>query len=148
LLRELTVAIPSCARVLVTGREDQENAFFRVTAGLTYPGSGRIFRPADAGICFLPQRPYLPPSTLRQLIVSSAAGAESLDERISRLLTEFGLERISEAGGFQQVVEWDTLLTPREQLLLAMASAAVAGPRVIVLERTEATVGSTNSARL
>ncbi|NLS06426.1 ABC transporter ATP-binding protein/permease [Rhizobium sp. P32RR-XVIII] len=141
LLRELTVAIPSCARVLVTGREDQENAFFRVTAGFAYPGSGRIFRPANAGIRFLPQQPYLPPSTLRQLIVPSDAGAENLDERISRLLTEFGLERISAAGGFEQVVEWDTLLTPREQQLLAMASVSVAKPRVIVLERTAATVG-------
>lgn len=141
LLRELTVAFPSGARVLVTcSREDQGNALFGATAGVAYPGSGEILRPAGERIRFLPREPYLPPSTLRQLL-APAANAEISDERISILLAEFGLERISSAEGFQQEVEWHTVLTQREQQLLMLASMCVAKPHVILLERTEVMVG-------
>ncbi|WP_208249901.1 hypothetical protein WGT02_16605 [Rhizobium sp. T1470] len=77
-------------------------ALFRAAAGVAYPGSGRILRP---GIRFLPQQPYFPPSTLRQLIVPLAVNAEIPDERISMLLAELRLERISKAEGFRQEVE-------------------------------------------
>ncbi|MDE1996144.1 MAG: ABC transporter ATP-binding protein/permease [Rhizobiaceae bacterium] len=148
LLRELTVVIPPGARVLVTGGEGQQNAFFRATAGFLNPGSGRIFRPANDGIRFLPQQPYLPPSTLRQVIVPPVADAENPDGRISAVLPEFGLERISAAENFQRELEWHTLLTPREQQLLMMASLSVARPRVVVLERTEAMVGADELRRI
>ncbi|WP_431320097.1 ABC transporter ATP-binding protein/permease [Rhizobium sp. YTU87027] len=142
LLQDLTAVIPARARVLVTcAREDQGSAFFRATAGIACPGSGRIFRPAGERIRFLPQQPYLPPSTLRQLLVPPAANSEISDERISLLLAEFELERISKAGGFQQEVEWHTFLTQREQHLLMLASVCVAKPYVILLERTEVMVG-------
>ncbi|MBB3315681.1 putative ATP-binding cassette transporter [Rhizobium sp. BK181] len=142
LLRELTVTIPPRARVLVTClREEQGSALFRATAGVTYSGSGGILRPADDGIRFLPQQSYLPPSTLRQVIVPPTASEEILDERISMLLAEFGLERISRAEGFQQEVEWHTFLTQREQHLLMLASVCAAKPRVVLLERTEVVVG-------
>lgn len=142
LLQELSIAIPSRARVLVTcAREEQGSALFRATAGVAYSGSGRILRPAGEGIRFLPQQPYFPPSTLRQLIAPPDAGTEVKAERISMLLAEFGLERISNAQGFQQEVEWHTFLTPREQCLLMLASLSIAKPRVIFLERTEVMVG-------
>ncbi|MEK1876219.1 MAG: SbmA/BacA-like family transporter [Rhizobium altiplani] len=142
LLQELTVAIPPRARVLVTcAREDQGSALFRATAGVAYPGTGQIFRPMAEGIRFLPQHPYFPPGTLRQLFIPPAASPEISDERIALLLAEFELQRISKIEEFQQEVEWHTVLTQREQCLLMLASACVAKPHVILLERTEAMVG-------
>ncbi|MDQ0561659.1 putative ATP-binding cassette transporter [Rhizobium mesoamericanum] len=140
--RELTVAIPPGSRVLVTGQsENPPNALFGATAGLAYPGSGRIFRPAIEGIRFIPQQPYLPPSTLQQIIVPPATSAALSDEEIAALLAEFGLEHISTNQGGQQEIEWLTVLTPREQQLLMLASACAAKPQVVLLERTEVTVG-------
>jgi vitamin B12/bleomycin/antimicrobial peptide transport system ATP-binding/permease protein len=140
--RELTAAIPPGARVLVTGQsESPANALFRATAGLAYSGSGRIFRPAVERIRFVPQQPYLPPSTLRQMIVPPAASAALSDEGIAALLAEFGLEHISTIQGRQQEIEWLAVLTPREQQLLMLASACAARPQVILLERTEVAVG-------
>ncbi|EPE98027.1 component of ABC transporter [Rhizobium grahamii CCGE 502] len=142
LLREPTVTIPPRTRVLVTClREEQGSAFFRATAGVTYSGSGGILRSAGNGIRFLPQQSYLPPSTLRQVIVPPTASEEIPNERISMLLAEFGLDRISRAEGFQQEVEWHTFLTQREQHLLMLASVCAAKPRVVLLERTEVVVG-------
>ncbi|MBB3541077.1 ABC transporter ATP-binding protein/permease [Rhizobium sp. BK399] len=142
LLNELTVTIPPRARVLVTClREEQGSALFRATAGVTYSGSGGILRPGGDAIRFLPQQSYLPPSSLRQVIVPPTASEEIPNERISMLLAEFGLERISRAEGFQQEVEWHTFLTQREQHLLMLASVCAAKPRVVLLERTEVVVG-------
>ncbi|CCM76440.1 ABC transporter ATP-binding protein/permease [Rhizobium mesoamericanum] len=142
LFRELTVTIPSGSRVLVTGQsENPPNALFGATAGLAYPGSGRIFRPATDRIRFIPQQPYLPPSTLQQIIVPPAKSVALSDEEIAALLAEFGLEHISTNQGGQQEIEWLTVLTPREQQLLMLASACAARPQVVLLERTEVTVG-------
>ena len=52
-------------------------ALFRATADLWDHGSGRIVRPTQRCLCFLPERPYLPPGTLREILVSGGQHVEA-----------------------------------------------------------------------
>ena len=52
---------------------------------------------------FLPQRPYLPSGSLREMLVHPEAESETSDDRIVRVLHELGLEQvINQAGGLDE----------------------------------------------
>ena len=75
LIKELSVSIPFGVNVLVDGATHAPGAaLFRATAGMPTQGTGRINRPAD--VMFLPQRPYLPSGTLREMLVNPEAESE------------------------------------------------------------------------
>jgi putative ATP-binding cassette transporter len=46
-------------------------------------GSGRILRPADAKVAFMPQQPYIPLGSLRHALVYPAAKTDHDDETIA-----------------------------------------------------------------
>src|SRR5205814_9659623 len=70
LITGLSQAIARGTRVLVVGpNETARVALFRATAGIWPTGTGKIVRPPLDSIFFLPQRPYLPPGTLRDLLI-------------------------------------------------------------------------------
>jgi putative ATP-binding cassette transporter len=142
LLRELSVSIPFGIRVLVTGSSEAPGAaFFMATAGIPTPGRGRIVRPDD--ILFLPQRPYLPSGTLRRILVRPEKESEISDSRMLRMLHELGLEKlISQEGGLDGEQDWQKVLSLSEQQLLALANVLLSGPRFVVLDRVEMTLGS------
>lgn len=140
LLEDLSVSMPSGSRVLVTGTDEGPAlALFRATAGIPAAGTGRIVRPGPGEIKFVPQQPYLPPETLRQILVPTDKKDAISDERIVRLLEELELERVKAlAGGLDTKQDWATSLTLREQQLLALASVFLAAPRFVCLEKAEA----------
>src|SRR5207245_2532057 len=68
--KNLTAEIPHGTRVLVFGSNEAARiALFRATAGIWSAGTGTLLRPPLDAIFFLPQRPYLPPGTLRDLLI-------------------------------------------------------------------------------
>ena len=70
LIKDLSVSISPGARLLVTGpNEAARVCLFRATAGLWHGGEGKITRPPLDAVLFLPQRPDLPPVTLRELLL-------------------------------------------------------------------------------
>lgn len=90
LLADLSVSIPLHTRVLILGANDAAKiALFRVTAGIWDVGVGRVVRPSAEQIAFLPERPYLPPGTLRQLLIPPGRERVSPDEKILRLVNTF-----------------------------------------------------------
>ena len=98
-------------------------ALFRATAGIWPTGVGTLaILPPLAEIFFLPQRPYLPPRTLRDLLLT---GQEQVmtDDEITAALREAGLD--SRAGacwpkGSDSEHDWPTMLSVAEQQLLAL----------------------------
>ncbi len=73
LIKDLSLEVPRDSRVLVAGpNEAAKAALFRATAGMWRTGVGKVFRPHLDTIYFLPQRPYLPPGTLRQILLGRA----------------------------------------------------------------------------
>lgn len=115
LLKDLSVSIPFGGRVLVRGSNQKACvALFKATAGCSIPGSGRILRPAVGEIFFLPQRPYLPPGTLRQILENGAQGKEASDDPVLQVLRELDLERVVvQAGGLDTERDWRAALSLR-----------------------------------
>jgi putative ATP-binding cassette transporter len=133
LLADLTASVEPGARWLVTGpNAEAQAALVRATAGAWQNGSGRILRPER--IAILPEMPYLPASTLAELLTEPGAEpANSQETRIAKLLEPFGLAGwVERAGGVDREVEWERMLSLREQQLLSIARVVAARPRIAI----------------
>jgi len=137
LLKDLSISIPRGTRVLVTGTSQEAGlALFRATAGVPTAGEGRILRPADGDLIFLPQRPYLPPGTLRQVLLRDAD--DKVDERLLALLTALDLDQVvTQAGGLDAEQDWVTLLSLRQLQLLSIARVVMNRPKFVFLDRVD-----------
>ncbi|MGO7417180.1 ABC transporter ATP-binding protein/permease [Rhizobium ruizarguesonis] len=143
IVKDVSISIPLGTRVLITvPAQDAQAALFRATAGISFKGSGRIIRPAADDILFLPQRPYLPTGTLRQILVRNERAGKIPDDRIVQILRELNLEHVLEqAGGLNTEQNWEILLSPQEQQLLAFINILIAAPQFAFLDRLDATLG-------
>ena len=141
LIKDLSVSIPAGARLLVTGpNEAARVSLFRATAGLWHEGEGKITRPPLDEILFLPERPDLPPVTLRELLLE--AGRAAPDDQILAALRAAGLEPMAErAGGLDVERDWESFVPLDDQQLLALTRVVLAGPRFAFLDRVETTLG-------
>src|SRR5213082_900718 len=150
LLRDLSVSVPHGTRVLIVGPNDAAKvALFRATAGIWENGSGRIVRPGLDAIFFLPERPYLPPGTLRDVLVRTGREGVIGDEQITALLHVLGLEPVLErTGGLDVEQDWDDVLSLGEQQLLSVARVVLAAPRFAFLERPRMVLGSEEAERI
>ena len=143
LVNELSVAVPRGTRLLIVGpNETAKVALFRTTAGLWSAGEGRVLLPEPGRLLFLPERPYLPPGTLRQVLVRSKQRAEVPDDAILRALHAFGLEKIvARAGGLDVERDWDDILSLDEQQLASCARLLLAAPQFVFLDRLGSALG-------
>lgn len=141
-LKNLTANIPRGTRVLVVGsNEAARTALFRATAGIWPAGKGTVVRPPLDEIFFLPQRPYLPPGTLRELVVPSGQEQVITDDQITTTLHDAGLGSIQvRAGGLDIEHDWSTILSMGEQQLLALTRLIFARPAFAMLDRVTASL--------
>ncbi len=141
LVKNLSVCIPSGARLLVTGpNEAARVSLFRATAGLWHEGEGKVTRPPLDEVLFLPQRPELPPVTLRELLIEP--GREVPDDRILAALRAAGLGPVAErAGGLDVERDWRSFVSLGDQQLLVLTRVVLAGPRFAFLDRVDTTLG-------
>ena len=78
LVRELSFVIPRGAHVLVCSADTAARAaLMRATAGVWDDGTGVVVRPPLEQLAFLPERAYLPPGTLREMMETSAGSVPS-----------------------------------------------------------------------
>jgi putative ATP-binding cassette transporter len=136
-LKDLSVSIPFKSRTLISGCNDTGKvALFRATAGLWTSGKGRILRPAATNLYFLGERPYLPPGTLREVLVRTELEHSIADEQINALLHELDLDPVfARAGGLDIEQDWGTLLSLGEQQLLTFIHILLAAPHFVFLDR-------------
>jgi len=144
LLRDLSVSIPRGTRVLITGpNEAAKVALFRATAGLSTPGAGRIMRPKSDGMQFLAERPYLPPVTLRQVLVRTVLDGTITNDQLVDLLRDLDLEAVlARAGGLDQEQDWNSVLSLSEQQRIAFIHIFLAAPRFVFLDRASTALSS------
>ena len=143
LLSDLSVSIPSGMRVLVTGpNEAARVALFRATAGLWSGGEGRVVRPRLDSIFFVPQRPYLIPGSLRQMLIAARQEQQISDERILMAMRDAGLESlVNQPGGLDVEHDWATMLSLGEQQRLVIVRLVLARPSFAILDRVSTTLG-------
>ncbi len=136
LVEALTLAIPHGQRVLVVGPDPSARAaLFLATAGIWEAGEGRIIRPALERIEFLPERPYLPPGTLREALLCGCPRRRVADEEILALLKQLKIETLAVRFGLDTEQDWNSLLGLSEQQLLAVARVLLIEPRFSFLDR-------------
>ncbi len=134
LVKDLTVTIPHGMRVLVTGEDAARDALFKATVGIYDAGAGLVKRPPLEYILFLPEKPYLPPGTLRQSLAPLRPGTCYSDDCIRESLALLGVaDVVDRAGGLDVEHEWDTLLSAHEQRLISFARILLTSPRFAVM---------------
>ena len=100
-------------------------------------------RPPPDAILFLPERPYLPPGTLRQVLVRTDREQLVDDARILGVLRELGVEGVvARAGGLDVEHDWDDLLSLGEQQLLSFARIVLARPLFAILDQPATSIGA------
>jgi putative ATP-binding cassette transporter len=137
LVSDLNIEIVRGARWLVIGKEDAPKvALFRATAGVWECGGGQITRPCLDDILFLPERPYLPPGTLREALLRTGMEAVTTDSEIMAVIAKMGLESVvKHANGLDTDHDWDDLLSIGEQHLLSISRIFLAKPAFVFLDR-------------
>lgn len=137
LVKDLSIEIPPGAElVLVLGNATARGALLRATAGLWPGADGVVVRPPLEKVLFVTERPYLPPGTLREVLIRDWDQQSVSDTDIETVLGELGIESVQErAGGFDTEQNWADLLSLGEQHLVVVARVLLALPRFALLDR-------------
>ncbi len=109
-----------------------KSTLFRAIAGIWPFGSGQVRLPRDPRGLFLPQRPYLPIGTLREVIAYPTRDGGFSDENVSDALTTVGLQHLNARLNEQQ--NWSMQLSPGEQQRVAFARAVLQQPAWLFLD--------------
>jgi putative ATP-binding cassette transporter len=154
LIRGLSVAIPHGKNMLVCGPDETaRTALFRATAGLWNVSEGNVVRPNLEQILFVTERPYLPPSTLRELFMRpwvedvpldarNPEGSEFPELRILEALHMLRIDTIPKRfGGMDKHQTWESNLTLTEQQLLVIARLLVIRPLFAFLDKPTSALG-------
>jgi putative ATP-binding cassette transporter len=137
LVRGLDFVMPERSSVLVNGpNEAARHALFHLLAGRWERGGGSVVLPEANRLMFLPERPYLPPGTLRQLLRVETGDVRVSDLRTSQALRLLKLgEVINRVGGLDVARDWSEALSLAEQQLFSCVRAIAANPDFIVFDR-------------
>ncbi|MFM7181550.1 MAG: ABC transporter ATP-binding protein/permease [Verrucomicrobiales bacterium] len=137
LVQDLNVVFQAGSRWVITGPEDAPKvALFRAAASIWDCGEGRILRPSLEETLFLPERPYLPPGCLREILVRTNMENIVPDEEIMAVLQRLELgELVARVGGLGSDQDWDDLLSIGEQHMLSVARILLARPAFVFLDR-------------
>lgn len=136
LVKDLSLSIPTGVTLLVRANSEfAEKALFRATADMWDYGEGRILHPGHDEIFFLPERPYVPPGTLREVLLRTGQEKGIPDWEITTALKVLYLESaVSKAGGLDVEQNWTDVLSLGEQQRLAFARALLAKPNFVFLD--------------
>jgi putative ATP-binding cassette transporter len=123
-----------------------KSTLIRAIAGIWPFGRGEIRMPSNNRVLFLPQKPYLPIGTLRE-VVSYPMPAGGLDDtKLREALEAVGLPEL--AGRLDESSHWALQLSPGEQQRIAFARALVQKPDWLFLDEATSAVGEPTEARL
>jgi putative ATP-binding cassette transporter len=125
--------------VLIRGPSGSgKTTLFRAIAGIWPFGSGHVRRPKNFKVLFLPQRPYLPIGTLKQVATYPDNEAAFAAEQVINALNTCGLSHLT--GRLDESRHWALELSPGEQQRIAFARALLIKPSWLFLDEATSAV--------
>jgi putative ATP-binding cassette transporter len=147
LIEHINLSLARGESVLLSGASGSgKSTLIRAIAGIWPFGHGEIRIAPGARVLFLPQRPYLPIGTLREVIAYPGAGGGVDDKILREALEAVGLPEL--AGRLDEEGHWAQQLSPGEQQRIAFARALVQRPEWLFLDEATSALDETNEARL
>jgi putative ATP-binding cassette transporter len=123
-----------------------KSTLLRAIAGLWRFGSGEIRVPFNTRVLFLPQKPYLPIGTLREVVSYPMPAGGVDDATLQETLEAVGLRDL--AGKLDEDDHWAIQLSPGEQQRIAFARALAQKPEWLFLDEATSSVDEATEAHL
>jgi putative ATP-binding cassette transporter len=123
-----------------------KSTLLRAIAGIWPFGRGEILSARDARFLFLPQKPYLPIGTLREVVSYPMPDRGVDDMTLREALVAVGLSNL--AGRLDEAAHWALQLSPGEQQRIAFARALVQQPEWLFLDEATSAVDEASEIRL
>jgi putative ATP-binding cassette transporter len=126
---------------------------FLSTIGLWDAAEGRIGRPSLEQLLLVTELPYLPPGTLRELLMKpwpegtfpwkqTLSAIQVLEEQIMETLAALKMDTMVKGfGGLDQRQHWENILPLDQQQMLVLARVLLSQPRFVFLDRPSSTLG-------
>jgi putative ATP-binding cassette transporter len=148
LLQAGRVAVARGERVLVAGASGLgKSTLFRAIAGIWPFGGGEVRLPCGARPMFLPQRPYLPVGTLRDVVRYPDGGAGAGDDAaVCEALVAVGLSPLAER--LDETAHWASRLSLGEQQRIAAARVLLQRPDWLFLDEATSALDEEAEARI
>jgi putative ATP-binding cassette transporter len=146
LISDVNLQLKHGDRLLISGPSGVgKSTLLRAIAGIWPFGHGEIRIPADARILFLPQKPYLPIGTLRE-VVSYPTPTGVDDAALRDALQAVELPELTDK--LDETAHWALQLSPGEQQRIAFARALVQKPEWLFLDEATSAVDEPTEAHL
>lgn len=127
--------------VVVGESKEAKDALFKALGGVHPVHSGSVAKPDGRKVLYLPQQPYLPVVSLRDVLIyphtpadlaSKGMNDACLEDLLQKTGVKYLLER--EPDGWDMVHPWAQVLTTSEQQRLGLARVLYHSPRFVVLD--------------
>ena len=120
-------------KVLITGESGSgKSTLIRALAGLWPWGSGSIGLPRGKRVAFVPQKPYLPVGTLRDVLLYPEAESRVADDVVIAALKRCGLAYL--AKRLDEEERWDQTLSGGERQRVAFARLLIQKPDIVIMD--------------
>jgi putative ATP-binding cassette transporter len=123
-----------------------KTTLFRVLAGLWPYGRGRLTLPKDARVLFLPQKPYLPIGTLRDVLSYPETPEHHSDQRFREVLDLCAMSHLMPR--LDETANWSLVLSGGEQQRLAFARALLYRPDWLFLDEASSALDAATERRM